>query len=249
MYLHEVEHREAESGDICRMKWGKLVAQRLGCFYIQGYFRGAYMNRSTSFDYVPDKLGLPRILLLGDSLSRGTWEVTQQMFAKSNVATIHAAPENCGGFPYYEQALPLWLGTCSWDVIQFNVGMHFHGSLKNYRGELVHVTKRIMLHSPNAHIVFALTTPSPFDSADTYPDRATCKNYNKFHKQGWIGKLNAAAREALEPLGVVINDRYAAIHPVLGKHQRACDVHFGGDGYKLLATNDWHIISGLLPLP
>ena len=71
-----------------------------------------------SFMYRPDKPGLPRILLLGDSISRG---VTFEMWKKyDGLANIHEAPQNCYGFKYYtEDNLKTWLGTCQWDLIQF----------------------------------------------------------------------------------------------------------------------------------
>merc|ERR1712032_19729 len=109
------------------------------------------------------------------------------------MGNLHGPPDNCGGFGHYSENLLSWLGECPWDVIQFNVGMHFHGDYnisERYQEGLTMVVEKLRRHSPDASIIFALTTPSPFDSNDTTPDEATCTNYHRFHKIGFVSKLN-----------------------------------------------------------
>ena len=106
------------------------------------------------------------------------------------------------------------------NLLQFNVGQHFHSdNMTLYAQNLIQVVTRLREHSPGAHIVFALTTPSPFDSANTIPNRTTCSNYDRFFKAGHVSMLNKVAEQTLEPLGAIINDRYAAIHPRMGAFQ------------------------------
>ena len=101
-------------------------------------------------------------------------------------------------------------------------------------------------HSPDAKIVFAQTTPSPFDSEETTPKKTTCKNFDKFFKAGRASALNKAAKDALEPLGVTLSNRYDAIQPVLGQHQHPCDVHFKSSGYEILAETDLEVVTRVL---
>jgi len=146
--------------------------------------------------YVRDDPALPRILFLGDSISRGisgfeghlapppttteedTW-ISQFDFFRS-AANIHVTPNNCEAFDNYRKQLTsVWLGDCPWDVIQFNVGAHFakfneqHKFLdeqdmdRQYEEGLTWIIQELRKHSPQASIVFATTTPSPLDSDDT----------------------------------------------------------------------------------
>jgi len=69
----------------------------------------------------------PRVLFLGDSISRATF--TRLVNHSWSDSVYLAEPDvNCWGFDRYFQnnSLHEWLGPCSWDVIQFNVGAHFH---------------------------------------------------------------------------------------------------------------------------
>eukprot|EP00546_Thalassionema_frauenfeldii_P014338 CAMPEP_0178915960 /NCGR_PEP_ID=MMETSP0786-20121207/12343_1 /TAXON_ID=186022 /ORGANISM="Thalassionema frauenfeldii, Strain CCMP 1798" /LENGTH=342 /DNA_ID=CAMNT_0020589181 /DNA_START=139 /DNA_END=1164 /DNA_ORIENTATION=+ len=242
--------------DYCQTEWIKLVMEENDDgMYLRIYFNELlheFFNETIgtitdSFRYVRRQPELPRVLLLGDSISRGIWAQTQTLFHDEGTANIHGAPANCLGFEYYDGHLDQWLGECPWDVIQFNIGMHFHpmkgasanSTMKQYEQRVTQVVTRMRRHSPNAYIVFALTTPSPFDSNDTLPDEATCANYHKFHKGGFVASLNDVARRLGPKLNITINDRYHAIQPVLGKYQRPCDIHYNTDGYNLLAENDW----------
>lgn len=238
--------------DYCRNEWKKTVLSATGrnpsnaSFYAQ-----AFINKNLEYDsfrYVRDNPNLPRILFLGDSVSRGAWVEIYNLFNSLSLANIHGAPDNCGGFSIYDKYLSDWLGECPWDIIQFNVGLHFHSSdLHEYEVALTKVVQQLRNHSPKASIVFALTTPSPFDSNKTLPNRSTCKNYHYFFQQGFVSALNEVARDVIGPkLDVTISDRYQAVHPLLERYQNPCDVHFTREGYEVLARNDWNLLSKLL---
>ena len=56
-----------------------------------------------------DEPGLPRVLLIGDSVCRGyTLAVRKALAGKANV---HRAPENCGPTANGIKKLDIWLGT------------------------------------------------------------------------------------------------------------------------------------------
>ena len=181
-----------------------------------------------------------------------------QNIAKKNGLrlSIQGPPtENCKGFSNYTSSLDDWLGTCPWDIVQFNVGMWLgdvfqdgYTDMMDYTDQLTRVVEQIREHSPTAHIVFALTTPSPFDSYKTWPNKDTCPHYDKFHKVGFVQQLNDAAIATLSKFSVTINDRYSIIQPELDQYQKPCDVHYNDKGYELLAKQDLAVFTKLLGL-
>jgi len=71
---------------------------------------------------VKDVHGLPRVLLIGDSISIGyTVPVRGLMKAKANV---HRPRTNCGPTTKGLAEIDAWLGDGKWDVIHFNWGLH-----------------------------------------------------------------------------------------------------------------------------
>lgn len=71
---------------------------------------------------IEDQAGLPRVLLLGDSISMGyTVAVRSELQGKANV---HRPPTNCGPTTTGLANLEKWLGEKPWDVIHFNWGLH-----------------------------------------------------------------------------------------------------------------------------
>ena len=71
---------------------------------------------------VQDTPGLPRVLLVGDSISMGyTLPVRELLEGKANV---HRIPANSGPSTRAVAAMDRWLGEGRWDVIVFNSGLH-----------------------------------------------------------------------------------------------------------------------------
>src|SRR4051812_27067010 len=71
---------------------------------------------------IEDVPGLPRILLIGDSISIGyTESVRTELKGKANV---HRIPVNGATSAFGLKNLESWLGTASWDIIHFNFGFH-----------------------------------------------------------------------------------------------------------------------------
>jgi len=243
----------------CEERWNNLLDNSLGCFWLGDHISSQFRNGSSTFDYVEDVVGWPRYLILGDSISYGTFTHMKSLYREYQVAR-HFAPENCLGFDHYNKRLHLWLGECPWDVIQFNVGAHFHVGKKKVNGsfveknktistytrELLQVLNTLRVHSPRARIIFALTTPTPFDSIETTPNRTACKKYDKFAPAGYVAMLNDIARNALEPMNVTISDRYEAVRPNLVKHQNFCDIHFKETGYSILAETDFKVFREII---
>lgn len=74
--------------------WERTLQENLGSFYLPLYKAGRVKGSQQAWDYVKDVPGLPRVLLIGDSVSRGyTLAARKALAGKANV---HRAPENCG---------------------------------------------------------------------------------------------------------------------------------------------------------
>ena len=102
--------------------WEKVLQQNLGGFYLPLHKQDKVSGRSNAWDFVSDAPGLPRVLLIGDSVSRGyTQAVRAALAGKMNV---HRAPENCGPTANGLKKIEVWLGDGKWDVIHFNFGIH-----------------------------------------------------------------------------------------------------------------------------
>ena len=71
---------------------------------------------------IEDVAGLPRVLLIGDSISMG-YTLPVRELLKGN-ANVHRPPENCGDTNRGLAKLDLWLGDKRWDAIHFNFGLH-----------------------------------------------------------------------------------------------------------------------------
>lgn len=256
LYLSQTSMRDdgnATSKRHCLAQWNRLVmdqspvGRQLSRQFMDQLLAKDEWGTGDTFQYIEDDPSLPRVLILGDSISIGTWELFRHLHRNIHLVNIHTASANCGGNREWDAYLNDWLGTCPWDVIHFNIGQHFYG-WRLYQRQLPRYVETMQKHSPNAKIVFATTTPSPFDNPETVPNKSDCKHYNKLRPKGFAPKLNEIARRLLEPMNVTFNDRYAAIMPHLKEHQKYCDIHLERSGYDLIARQDWRVIASLLDL-
>ncbi|MFT4688529.1 MAG: SGNH/GDSL hydrolase family protein [Verrucomicrobiia bacterium] len=71
---------------------------------------------------VKDVPGLPRVLIIGDSISIG-YTVPTRMALKGK-ANVHRPRTNCGPTTKGVAEIDAWLGDGKWDVIHFNWGLH-----------------------------------------------------------------------------------------------------------------------------
>src|ERR1041384_5436441 len=82
---------------------------------------------------IADDPALPRVLLIGDSISIGyTLQVRELLKGKAN---LHRIPINGGATEVGLAKMKEWLGDGKWDVIHFNFGLHDakHKSATEYR--------------------------------------------------------------------------------------------------------------------
>ncbi len=202
--------------------WEKVLQQHLGSFYLPHHQADKVAGRSNAWDFVKDDPALPRVLLIGDSVSRGyTAAVRKALGGKANV---HRAPANCGPTASGIKNIDAWLtdhpGGGKWDVIHFNFGIHDRGTpVADYTARLEQLVQR--MKQTGAKLVWASTTPIP----DNPEQKQTAAS---------IVERNAAAAEVMQKHGVAIDDLFGFITPRLAEAQRPKDVHFKDEGYELL---------------
>lgn len=202
-----------------RQAWETLLEQNLGAFYLPLYQRDKLAGRTTAWDYVEDDPKLPRVLLIGDSVSRGyTLAARQALAGKANV---HRAPENCGPTANGLKKLDVWLGDKKWDVIHFNFGIHDRATKPaDYQQRLEAIVHR--LKATGARLIWASTTPIPPDTKD-----------GPAASEAIVDK-NRIAAEIMQRHGAAVDDLFSFITPHLAQVQNPQDVHFSAAGYELL---------------
>lgn len=187
---------------------------------------------------VEDKPGLPRVLLIGDSISIGYTVPVREML--QGVANVHRPPTNCGPTTRGLEQLDQWLGDGKWDVIHFNWGLHDLKYMgpggKNladpqaadsfqqvppdeYRKNLETLVQR--LKKTGAKLIWRSTTPVPEGAGGRVV--------------GDSAKYNAIAKEIMDRHDIAIDDQYAFCLPRLEAIQRPANVHFTPEGSKQLA--------------
>jgi hypothetical protein len=184
---------------------------------------------------IEDQSGLPRVLLIGDSISIGyTLPVREALKGKAN---IHRIPTNGGPTSNGVANLDKWLGDKKWDVIHFNWGLHDlkfvdeKGQLSNaqtgkhqipldqYEQNLRQLTQR--LQKTGAKLIWCSTTPVPEGAGGRSP--------------GDELRYNEVAAKVMKELNVPTDDLYTFAKPRLKEIQRPANVHFTTEGSKVLS--------------
>lgn len=180
------------------------------------------------FEAIEDVPGLPRVLLIGDSISIGyTFPVRRMLERKANV---HRIPENGGPTARGVEAIDAWLGDEPWDVIHFNFGLHDlriepngdrQVSVEDYEANLRFILTR--LQKTGARLIWGTTTPVP--PGNLSPARRVAD----------VPVYNSIALGVMRSGDVVINDLYRFALPRLDRIQLPENVHFTDEGSELLA--------------
>jgi acyl-CoA thioesterase-1 len=187
---------------------------------------------------IEDKPGLPRVLLIGDSISIGyTLPVREALAGKANV---HRPAANCGPTIRGVANLDAWLAGGHWDLIHFNFGLHdlYHIRGKHqvpideYEKNLREIAAR--LKKTGAKLVWCSTTPVP---EGCEPGR----------KAGEEVEYNAVAKRVMDENQIPIDDLCNFARPRLKDIQIPKNVHFTPEGSKVLAGQVARSILAALP--
>ena len=193
---------------------------------------------------IEDVAGLPRVLLIGDSISIGYTLPTRELI-KGKV-NLHRIPTNGG--PTIKGLLQIesWLGKKKWDVIHFNWGLHdlkhmgpngenlfpkekggkVQVSLEDYEKNLDRLVQR--LKKTGARLIWRNTTPVPPGSKGRY--------------EGDSIRYNAAAERVMIRHGVPTHDLFTMSRERMKEIMLPANVHYTKDGSKALAESVAKII-------
>jgi len=184
--------------------------------------------------HATDDSKLPRVLVIGDSISMNYHESAKAALA--GVANYHRNEGNCFSTVHGVLNMELWLGNyhekgLQWDVIQFNHGLHdlkqaydaasetfgeYAVPLEEYKANL---QKEIaILRRTGAKLIWCSTTPVPNSNKGTYARR-----------KGESEVFNQAAMEVMRKHpDIIVNDLYQVVNssPVFDNWRKGIDVHF-----------------------
>jgi acyl-CoA thioesterase-1 len=199
---------------------------------------------------IADVPGLPRVLLIGDSISIGyTLPVRELLKGKANV---HRIPANGGPTISGLQNIDAWLGSSKWDVIHFNWGLHdlkYMGPNKENLADpkaatshqqvpLADYEKNLetlvgKLKATGAKLIWRNTTPVPEGCAGRVP--------------GDELKYNEAAARVMKQAGIMIEDLRSHSLKAPAGYQLPANVHYSPEGSKYLAEHVVAAIQSQLP--
>jgi len=198
----------------------------------------ARRQKNPSLRPVIDNPKLPRVLLIGDSISIGyTLPVRKQL---QGTANVHRPPTNCGPTTRGLSQIEQWIGKQPWDVIHFNWGLHdlkYLGpngeNLADPQSESSRQQVPIAAYERNLRKLVArlLKTKATLIWCPTTPVPSGAKG----RVVGDAARYNAVALKVMRAHQIAVNDLYAFSKPRLQTIQRRANVHFTPDGSQALA--------------
>jgi acyl-CoA thioesterase-1 len=181
---------------------------------------------------------LPKVLILGDSISIGYTPVVRKLLAER--ADVQRPNGNCQHSAYGLANVKKWVGDVKWDVIHFNFGiwdthmldgqnqlvrdetaapgpLHIRHTPEQYRKNLEQIIA--VLQASGAKLIFANTTPIMKRTGKRFED---------------IKTLNATAAALMNEKQIPINDLYEFVLPNAKEWQTGDQVHFNAVGNEAL---------------
>ena len=167
---------------------------------------------------------LPRVLLIGDSITRDYYpEVEKRLAGKAYVARL--ATSRFIADPVLLKEIALVLDETKFDVIHFNNGMHgWQHTEEEYRKAFPQFVSTIRAHAPQAKLIWATTTPLRDGKAVTSDTHAEYSDQR-------VAARNAIAAEIVATQKIPIDDLNASVqgHPEYHRD----NVHFNSQGIEI----------------
>lgn len=198
-----------------------------------------YLRTHPAFAPVEDDATLPRVLLVGDSISVGYTIPVRALLAGR--ANLHRVPANAEGTAKSIGLLEGWLGTAKWDLIVFNFGLH---DVLILRGEprismglyLARLGAMIdMMQAQARRLIWVSSTPVTPECEKHTAKRWQTDRTQPYRRNKDIVRYNAAAQRLMDQRGIPVVDLYSYALPKLDEIQLPRNVHFTEDGYAVLA--------------
>jgi lysophospholipase L1-like esterase len=183
-----------------------------------------------------DKSDLPRVLLIGDSITRGYFDgVEKQLAGKAYCARLTTS--KCVADPSFLDEVQLLLKQYRFAVVHFNNGLHGFGyTEEQYRTGLSALLEVLAKHSHNAKLIWATSTPMRIPNNLGQVAETTER----------VKVRNRIAAELLRDRGIVTNDLYGLVE----QHQEYFSgdgVHFNETGRELQAKQVAEAVLACLP--
>ena len=203
------------------------------------FLLGASDPFTHAFHNPVDDPKLPRVLLIGDSISIGYTPRVRKLL--NGEANVHRPKSNCRWSAYGDENILQWVGDEKWELIHFNFGLwDWYGwkqenksTPESYAKSLERIVNK--LKSSGAKLVFAVTTPpciGPEKKVKFIVSRERAEEFNRL------------ALAVMKKHGVVINDLYSVIGKDRAKYQLGeNDVHYNDAGRDLLAAQVSKVIT------
>lgn len=178
---------------------------------------------------------LPRMLLIGDSITRGYFkEVEEKLKGKAYVARL--ATSKSVGDPGLLAEVALVLGQTHFDVVHFNNGMHGWGySEDEYRRSFPLFLETIKKGAKGAKLIWASTTP--------VRESGNLAEFNA--KTERVRERNRIAAEVVAREKILVNDLFSLVAGQPEFHSND-GVHFNGKGITAQAEQVARSILGVL---
>jgi len=178
---------------------------------------------------------LPRVLLVGDSISNGyTPHVRELLQGRAYADLLATSKSVCD--PAFLLELALATDGYEHAVIHFNNGLHGgHLTDAQYEAGLRRMVATLRELAPQAALVWGNST-----SAVSWPEKQLDPT-----KNGVVLRRNEIAARVMDELGVPIDDLYAAIVDHCDWHRDA--LHFNAEGYAALAASVVASVEPYLP--
>ncbi|MBI3852467.1 MAG: SGNH/GDSL hydrolase family protein [Verrucomicrobia bacterium] len=198
--------------------------------------------KDPAFEPVTDDPRLPRVLLIGDSISI-CYTVPVRTLLKGK-ANVHSIPDIGGPTTNGLVNLRQWLGDSKWDVIHFNWGLHDLRIMPDgerqvapevYEKNLRELVRQ--LKATGAKLIWASTTPVPQPEEKLGVKRRSAD----------VPVYNTIAKNVMDENQIAIDDLYSFALPRLAEIQLPVNVHFNPEGSVVLAKSVTAIIESVLP--
>lgn len=185
----------------------------------------------------PNPNNLPKVLLIGDSISGGYYPLVAK--ALEGKAVVAKSSDNGESTAVGVMKIDGWLGDTKWDLIHFNWGvwdMYGWQYATDDRSPAAYArrleTLVVRMKKTGAKLIWATTTPVPPGAENTMLTRFKTK---VVIDQDLERQYQEVALNVMNKHDVEVDDLYALLKPRRSEFQKDNDVHFSGGGYALLA--------------
>jgi hypothetical protein len=181
-----------------------------------------------------DRNDLPRLLLVGDSITRSYFNFVEQAFeGRYLCARLCTSASVCN--PTFFHELGLLLDDYTFELIHINNGLHGGDyDMAAYRAGLERTWDFIKEHAPGARCIWADSTPVRVAQQVKVLDN---------ERTAWVARRNSTSDEVALARGIPVDDLFT---PVLEHSEYFADdgVHYNAAGVAVLGTAVVKAING-----